>query len=1182
MYRHTSTSIKETQDKMFVSQSEKDKWNNKAESVHQHDDIYYTKEEILEKTDKSFLKCNGNVVNAKSSEGYVENLKICGNTVHFYDTLYLNGPSLYPGGIAYSDGSDRDDITHCLRTDFLPIEYGDTLYFIDKYVAALLNVNVLFYDENKNFIKTANSEAVSSCVVDLVNIKYFRIYAHAERMERVKIRVKRNVVEKLVSVGSDTINNGKCSLSVNVCGKNLLNVPSLYERYITFGNGVSKSYRVAYCKIDHNTDYTISFQYSKSIELSNHGGIYVGLFEQLPDEYDVWYNRQIGHQIHNYEVNEQNISKSFNSQTYNYLAVYIGVGTSSTYNHTATIRNLQLEKGTSKTEYEEYNSIQTTIELPFELEGIGNTTDKLFVREDGMLCVEKAIGTYKFTGDEPFFDGSSMSNGLTYCVRMQLDHTHNMIPNIKHDTGKMIMSNKFIGILEYRNDVECIFNGTAGFVTNILKSKLDSTMSTVEGFKAWIRENDYCIKYIYDVPEIIELGRTNDLVIKTFNGITNIYVDNNVPNRIECAMPTSIKNSISSINTSIIETNNIIDDLAKNVDIYNNVTVSGVAANISEHNIPGFTSDMVIKGRTMVNRIDDVATWTTDGGGTVSSGSYDIGVKISPNGILTRHYTSMILKPYTTYIASITCRTFGNTPVSVNIRYSDNINSEVDKCLCTFVKDDITTKTIKFSTQNSQHVTLSVESETDSSIQLSNVSVYDNYLESLQSGKNRFDGLLSVDPKLSIVAHDDSNLFDGAFSLNTSIGDDAGRNVSVYDCVCSKEYIVIPDNTNVLYFGMKMSNSNFHSVNMYFYGKEMEYLGYKFVGTPSGGNIDGEFSISTNVNVIPGTKYVRFRVFTIADVDNMEITEAYVNTYGNVYKPYNGVTKKVTLESALRSLPNGVADTIEKVNGKYCVVRRTGLLQITGNEPLHLLTSDDENIRMWAETSKYGKKLGSIICNRLPQGNSSNDRNNQYIMLDHNGNMVIAILKSNLSDPTYESAVEWIKNNNLFIVYESKNITIEPLDIDINMKIFDTATTIEFRNEGILQPIFSYSIPQNINDSIHSIMSKVEKLEAIDIYNTRTQLNSIFMTDKLTYTLTISLFSEDDGNKMNIGGQYNIYELISTLILSGKENYDRLMVENQIDFYTITGALSFDMAEMLFDIIDEQHRNQDFEQEIEC
>ena len=50
------------------------------------------------------------------------------------------------------------------------------------------------------------------------------------------------------------------------------------------------------------------------------------------------------------------------------------------------------------------------------------------------------------------------------------------------------------------------------------------------------------------------------------------------------------------------------------------------------------------------------------------------------------------------------------------------------------------------------------------------------------------------------------------------------------------------------------------------------------------------------------------------------------------YEPYKGDKKEISLNEPLRGLPNGVRDTIEKINGEWKIVRRCAQIDLNGTE----------------------------------------------------------------------------------------------------------------------------------------------------------------------------------------------------------------------------------------------------------
>ena len=50
------------------------------------------------------------------------------------------------------------------------------------------------------------------------------------------------------------------------------------------------------------------------------------------------------------------------------------------------------------------------------------------------------------------------------------------------------------------------------------------------------------------------------------------------------------------------------------------------------------------------------------------------------------------------------------------------------------------------------------------------------------------------------------------------------------------------------------------------------------------------------------------------------------------YEPYKENKKEISLNEPLRGIPNGVKDTIEKINGEWKIVRRCGEVVVNGTD----------------------------------------------------------------------------------------------------------------------------------------------------------------------------------------------------------------------------------------------------------
>ncbi len=110
MYKHMADSIKETAQKRFISQEDKDKYDG-YEGKFIDKDRTYSKEEIeeivseLETSYMSFEDESVNVENAK--EGFIKDLELLGKTEHKKE-IYITFTSL-TGGSIDQDGTDNDE-----------------------------------------------------------------------------------------------------------------------------------------------------------------------------------------------------------------------------------------------------------------------------------------------------------------------------------------------------------------------------------------------------------------------------------------------------------------------------------------------------------------------------------------------------------------------------------------------------------------------------------------------------------------------------------------------------------------------------------------------------------------------------------------------------------------------------------------------------------------------------------------------------------------------------------------------------------------------------------------------------------------------------------------------------------------------------------------------------------------
>lgn len=195
----------------------------------------------------------------------------------------------------------------------------------------------------------------------------------------------------------------------------------------------------------------------------------------------------------------------------------------------------------------------------------------------------------------------------------------------------------------------------------------------------------------------------------------------------------------------------------------------------------------------------------------------------------------------------------------------------------------------------------------------------------------------------------------------------------------------------------------------------------------------------------------------------------------------NKVDKK-TISTTLRSLPNGVKDTIEKRGNKYVKVQRCGEHTINGNS----IIQDMGHIQL-EKTIRYGVKL-DVNLNGKPtypicvgdtipfEINYSGDYKHFYIDNANNQSILyVFMLKTELTSITLEKLKELFNKTPLTVVYELATPIIEELP-NFNPQIFSDKTTL-LLNSGVVQAEASFEVTNSLGSELEVLKGKISDLD---------------------------------------------------------------------------------------------------------
>ena len=208
-------------------------------------------------------------------------------------------------------------------------------------------------------------------------------------------------------------------------------------------------------------------------------------------------------------------------------------------------------------------------------------------------------------------------------------------------------------------------------------------------------------------------------------------------------------------------------------------------------------------------------------------------------------------------------------------------------------------------------------------------------------------------------------------------------------------------------------------------------------------------------------------------------------------KPYSLIrakSDKKQISTTLRSLPNGVKDTIEKRGNKYVKVQRCGEVVLNGSEINWVAdTNADSNGNRFCECWSYTTLIKSksfLVCDTLKcrldidSDKISVSTHNQGIMITQDSRIRIKNEHSNSVD----SLKTWLKSNPITIVYELATPIITELP-NFNPQTYKGENTL-IMNSGVIQCDASFDMCEGIRSELDVIKNKVSSLDdnVVEVY----------------------------------------------------------------------------------------------------
>ena len=1204
MYRHTVDDIKETSEKVFVSSEEKKKFSMYGDRFSTIEDTY-NKEELdthISKLQVKDVTVEGEVISEKDTvSGIISDIELFGNTKQRVETITIN-PELTFGAI-HTETGDIVDSTEHYRTDFIDVKYLDTVIY--KNGDKIRSTHVHIYNDKKEYLGYYGIQESEFTINDL-SAAYIRLHHYTNDSDNITLTIKRTHLDDIQSVG-ELLPDGKYSVKFNSLGCNIFDISSNKDIGYIYDSGVVIDHDQSWCVHDF-----LELPKIKKITVTESSLTYRQYRIVFYD-----YNKELIC-VESYE------SGSTNAYTVNVPenARYYRLSYAIKVNNTPVTReNIQVVIGDEQCEYEEYNKVSSNIVLPVQLEKIGVISDRLFRREDGVWCIEKkmrkevisskthtyqirtgfnvasiimfflpdgmgkSIGEsslslkYKTMASLPFFSASSEPDGTN-----PWDSTSSFL----HHFFTLRLNNK----------------GTVEIIDRNLSIYFDKNW-TEQQILDWVDSQNITVVYPLHEPEIIELPLDVQISLNSFNNVTNIFTTSgDLEGKVKVTIPKSLGSSIETLLGKTNKVSNSIENIMKlkNGQVIDYKSNKG-CINIENNN--GIVSDVFLEGQTLVN------LWGTKTEDFIitnqaSFNPYSRCIEYtSTENRFSNCYTKNITryKPNTKY--TIIVNVFENTFTTTSpvLRVSSDKGNGPDIGISNdkrYIKGGfVGTQVFTITTLPDLSVSIvglrtyvdNVDSEVGAKIKFNIVVLEGDHTDKHLS---YFEGLKSVgDGTDKIVVESikgDGNLFnsDGlkySKSLNLVVGNHYNEAHTPTDQPQKRIIglpIRLPRNSNLkVYFKCKG-----YQIAHIFYDKNLRFVRDRS-WCPN--NID----ISPRDNEVYVASYIKRdddAVMSQSDIDyikqNAIITES-VNFESIVYTPYQSNKKALYynknnewLKPVLRSLPNGVKDTIEKhSNGKYYYHKRCDEIILNGSENIEVSGVRDQNdtiafnIRFTGSCNTQLKDNITTLSDKFKSISFDDETEDKEHVLqgfyDYQQYIRLRIIRTKLSTQDANGLKQWLQNNNVTVVYQLANEEVYECN-DLTLNLYDKSSII--CKSGPLLPNLQVSVASFIGNILINIKDRVSKLESTlydnYLFRNKMMLQNMYSSDDTLFKVALEVMSvrETANNEDS-----ELIELILKNIEPGKENYDRYFMENIIDFYTIIGKISFEVADVLFELIEKQH-----------
>ena len=1243
MYKHLADSILESTEKIFISQSDKDKYDG-YENIFISKEDTYSKEEIdgyMSKIEPVYHTFEGEFNNIENSkDGMIKDIEILGDSRHSTGVLLLQ-PTMQSGSIDDFGGENNNTIDTRFRTDFIEVQSYDTITYMNS--GNVRVTNVFFYDSNKTLLTSIKN--VAEKIEVPINCKYVRFYNSIENSSDIQIRIDRVNLNDIMSVEGE--------ITIKACGKNLFDGRLKHGNLMFNNTDVTRFSSVNHIRVKPNTDYVIIAPDNYLVMACEVDNFNFKISDLDPVKY-----------LNVYKFNTGNLSK-------------IGIQGMNMEGTEITDLNIDIiltEVNQTNLEYEDYKYNMTQLELPYNLYGLKSYRDRLFKRNDTWY-IERNVKPLTLTGEdiERVFD-TSMGNGeYISIVFSNATLSEDIFDDGTGNTENSEVVNSLNIPYEYsENKINHMYIERMKCVLVLKKS--DYNINDLTSAKQYFNDINFTFIRNLKQSELIKVDDVINPMLTSISGIVNVYGESTggLNPIIKGKTPISIGGSIES-------TNGIIKEVERRVDSLKDIRTSSTIKYKSNKNFTvledvknGVIEELVIKGNTLVNLNNgDTSSrlGSTNGylWGGQDSFKYD---NVKPNTMYTVFIFDKTGKMVSSTLGDSAGKGYfyrkekGNvisfkTPAVIDtsiamqmVYYASSPNlfteSDISRIQSVVVEGDYSHLDIndisyfeELKSVNQENYTLKLLSRNETKNLLNihdlhngtNTIVKDGLVHFInddgntnmskyayirvEKGEKYYikvtnietldpshygiiairDGDMSSDVSTAFISMKDcpyNRIYEitpthnmlrlyittekqntiGTFTYKISISK-SGNTEEDYE-VDEKEIVMVKDLVNIydgvyeegdvdFQTGVEVDNtSRYRTGFINVKGKHFVKMSGKiarFICYDANKNFISAQDSRYDFKLAEGTEYIRFSVIkTVTDISRLTV---------QAFSPI-----------ILRDVMDGTCDTIEKhSDGKWYYHKRCDILKVSGNDgynwnvTLGGVEETGKTHRFQADLTNYNGivSIPKKIKSNYPYTGYSTygtDKPNIQIASSNDIRYVLHIRVDKTQIPDINTLNSKLNSEPLYIVYILKKeevYEVTPLDLSV----YEGETSVIL--DSTIPANLELSVGSCIGNTINSLKNKISNLEDIineqNVSQNKFILSNTYVADTTALKVDImtTAYSSDSGVNEDL------FMMIYKNIIVGKENYNRVEMEEIIDFYTMVGSLDFDMAGILFDLIEQQH-----------